>query len=84
MKKLILIKGVIFALLFITLSLNISFDRSYDYCDGWEEGYIEGYCYLIINCVEPVVPVCPVPLVGQERQQDGFNRGFEAGKKAKR
>ncbi len=49
------------------------------YCDGWEEGYKEGYCYEIVNCIEPVIPVCPTPEIGFDTYQDGYNRGFKKG-----
>jgi hypothetical protein len=84
MKNLIFKKAAAFTLLLLILLLFISFNKNSEYCDRWEEGYVEGYCYLIVNCIEPIVPVCPVPLIGQERPQDGYNRGFEAGKRARR
>lgn len=50
------------------------------YCDGWEEGYEQGWCYEIVNCVAPVVPVCPIPKVNQTSYKDGYNRGFTTAK----
>lgn len=51
------------------------------FCDGWEEGYKAGWCFEIVNCIEPVVPVCPVPEVFENTYKDGYNRGFTEGKK---
>lgn len=50
------------------------------YCDGWEKGYKRGYCYKVQNCIEPIVPTCPIPEIGFETYQDGLDRGFVEGK----
>lgn len=55
-----------------------------DYCDGWEEGYKEGYCYQVDNCLEPLVPLCPLPLINESTYKHGYNRGFIKGKKDKK
>tara|TARA_R110000772_G_scaffold89737_1_gene185736 strand:+ start:3871 stop:4152 length:282 start_codon:yes stop_codon:yes gene_type:complete len=54
------------------------------YCDGWEAGYIQGWCYEVPNCIKPIVPVCPIAKVGQDRYIDGYNRGFLKGKSNRR
>lgn len=51
-----------------------------EYCDGWDKGYKEGYCYEVQNCIEPIVPTCPIPKIGFETYMDGYNRGFIKGK----
>lgn len=58
----------------------LTLDFKSGYCTGWEKGYKSGYCYEIENCVEPVVPVCPIPNIGDKSEQDGYNRGFTEGK----
>jgi hypothetical protein len=68
------------AIIAITLFIStIDFKETYQ--DGWKKGYKSGYCYEIVNCVSPVVPVCPVPKIGFETYQDGHNRGFSTGKR---
>tara|TARA_R110000850_G_scaffold90138_6_gene192380 strand:+ start:523 stop:804 length:282 start_codon:yes stop_codon:yes gene_type:complete len=54
------------------------------YCDGWEAGYVQGWCYEVPNCIKPIVPVCPIAKVGQDRYIDGYNRGFLKGKSNRR
>lgn len=51
-----------------------------EYCKGYIKGYKKGYCYRIINCIEPVDPICPIPEVGFETYNDGHNDGFSDGK----
>jgi len=54
-----------------------------NYCDGWEDGYKAGWCYEVVGCVDPIVPVCPVPTVNcNSGYKCGYNRGFKAGMKA--
>lgn len=50
-----------------------------DYCAGWNDGFIAGYCYQKVGCIEPIVPICPIPKIGEDGYQDGYNRGFLAG-----
>lgn len=49
------------------------------YCNGFEEGYKSGYCYQVRGCIEPIPPICPIPLLGQEGYKDGYDRGFQLG-----
>lgn len=49
------------------------------FCDGWTDGYKAGYCYRQSGCIEPLVPLCPLPHLGENTYQDGYNRGFLAG-----
>lgn len=71
MKKLILA----FAFLFLFSGLA----WADDFCDGWYDGYIAGYCHNQFQCMEPMVPMCPMQNMGEESYQDGYNRGFLAG-----
>lgn len=54
-----------------------------DFCDGWHDGYIAGYCHGDYGCLEPLVPLCPLRDLGEDTYQDGYNRGFLAGHRAK-
>lgn len=71
-------KYIIF--LMITTLMFVSFTKVNTYCDGWEKGYVRGYCYKVQNCIEPIVPTCPIPEIGFETYQDGLDRGFVEGK----
>lgn len=68
-------------LLIILFSLVLTTTQP-SYCDGWEEGYKEGWCYnQIANCLDPITPNCPIPVMYKEEWSDGYNRGFVKGKK---
>ena len=54
------------------------------FCDGWSDGYIEGYCYQKFGCLQPLVPLCPLPRIGEKTYQDGYNLGFLVGLSARR
>jgi hypothetical protein len=54
------------------------------YSDGWEAGYVQGWCYEVSNCISPLVPMCPIPKIGQDTYSDGYNRGFLKGKSNRR
>jgi len=54
------------------------------FCDGWEDGYKAGYCYRQFGCLEPLVPLCPLPRLGEDSYKDGYNRGFLAGLNVRR
>jgi hypothetical protein len=53
------------------------------FCAGWEEGYKAGYCYEEYFCMAPVAPICPIPRIGEDTYQGGYNRGFIRGMKDK-
>jgi hypothetical protein len=76
MKKVMIMLAVFFTLSFA------GFGGSF--CDGWEEGYEAGYCYQNFACIAPIAPLCPLPHLGEDGYQDGYNRGFVAGLKAKK
>lgn len=48
------------------------------YADGWHDGYIEGYCDGKMGCIAPLVPLCPLPKVGESinSYNQGWKRGF--------
>ena len=49
------------------------------FCDGWAAGYKAGWCYgREYSCLEPLTPLCPLPRLGEDTFQDGYNRGFLA------
>lgn len=54
------------------------------FCEGWEAGYVAGYCYQKYSCLEPLVPLCPLPRLGEDNYQGGYNRGFLVGLNARR
>ena len=54
--------------------------NSDDYCDGWNDGYKSGWCYgRGYGCLEPLVPLCPLPRLGEDGYKAGYNRGFLQG-----
>ena len=54
------------------------------FCDGWRSGYVAGYCYRQYGCIEPIVPICPLPRIGEDNYEGGYNRGFLQGLNDKR
>jgi hypothetical protein len=52
------------------------------FSDGWCDGYKAGYCYGKTFCLGPICPIAPIPWVGQDTYQDGYNRGFVKGLEA--
>ncbi len=49
------------------------------FSDGWCEGYKEGWCYGKTYCIKPICPIAPIPNIGENSWQDGYNRGFLKG-----
>jgi hypothetical protein len=64
----------------ITLSILLFISTTFD--KGFKEGYKEGYCYQIANCIEPLVPLTPLPTINEsaDSYKDGYNRGFSMGR----
>lgn len=51
-----------------------------DYCNGFQYGWEAGYCYEEEDpCIAPIAPACPVPQVGRDSWQHGYNDGFNQG-----
>lgn len=72
MKKLSLF--VLITILFSAVSFKSS------YCEGFEAGFKKGYCYNKgFGCITPIVPICPLPRIGETSWNDGYNRGFMLG-----
>ncbi len=47
------------------------------YEEGWDAGYKAGWCYgQGEGCIEPIVPICPIPRTGESGFKAGYNRGF--------
>ncbi len=53
------------------------------FCYGFQAGYKAGYCYQQFGCIAPIPPICPIPGIGESTFQDGYNRGFLAGRSAR-
>ena len=67
-------------LLIFTILLGIfCLSSNTDFCSGWNDGYSAGYCYEEDFCIPPILPICPVPFVGKDTYEDGFERGFTEG-----
>ena len=49
------------------------------FCDGFKAGYKAGYCYGKPYCIARTPPICPVPYIGENSYNDGYNRGFLEG-----
>jgi hypothetical protein len=78
-------KKFVFALMFVMLFVTAALAFGSAFCDGWEDGYVAGYCYRqIYGCIQPIVPICPIPRIGEDSYQDGYNGGFLAGLNAQR
>jgi hypothetical protein len=76
-------RKIIFNIIFIILVFtSLAFADAF--CDGWKDGYKAGYCYRQYACLEPLVPLCPLPRLGEDTYKDGYNRGFLAGLNARR
>lgn len=69
-----------FVLVFLFLLSSIA-PQDDKFCEGFEDGYIRGYCYEIVDCIEPIPPLCPIPEIYENTYEDGYNRGFLEGLK---
>lgn len=83
MKKSIILLSMLAIEVFVTAGILLTENNSV-YCNGWEIGYVRGYCYQDLECVKPLVPLCPLPKLNFDKYQDGINDGFVAGKKARK
>ena len=81
---------IISLFVFLFLSMPSTFYNVYlavrekTYCLGWEKGYVAGACYNDPFCIEPVVPICPVPFPNFTEYKDGYQRGFKEGLKKRK
>lgn len=69
-------------IIFICVLYFISMEDK-DFCDGFAEAYTAAYCSEVTNCVEPVIPSCPVPSPGQDSYEGGWAAGWPLGLEAK-
>jgi len=71
------------ALLLLLLPLMLISSTNYQsaFCDGFEDGFKQGYCYKSnqFSCIPPITPLCPLPRIGEDSYNDGYNRGFLIG-----
>jgi hypothetical protein len=71
------------ALLVLALGLSAPVPATTGFCEGFEDGYKAGWCYQESYCLEPLSPLCPLPKLGEDGYQDGYNRGFVTGIQAR-
>ncbi|MBU1621739.1 MAG: hypothetical protein KJ604_19975 [Gammaproteobacteria bacterium] len=69
-----MIKKMLLIIAFVAIATMAS-----GFCDGWRAGYKAGYCYKKYTCLAPLVPLCPLPGLGEDTWLGGYNRGFLAG-----
>lgn len=53
------------------------------FCSGYEAGYARGWCSGQYGCMAPLPPMCPMPNMGEDGYQDGYDRGFTDGRNAR-
>jgi len=82
MRKKSLALSIIFLLAVLFIAPTPSSADSF--CAGWHDGFIAGYCYQNDFCLEPLVPLCPLPNINEDSYQDGYGRGFLAGLSARK
>ena len=66
-------------ILFVSALFEANAQSGYTFCDGWKAGYEAGYCYNDYYCIPPIAPLCPLPHVGMNTYEHGYNRGFLLG-----
>ena len=77
-------KKIILAVVCSIFIYSIALAWGSAFCEGWHDGYIAGYCYQKFGCLQPLVPLCPLPRIGENTYMHGYNRGFLAGLNAQR
>jgi hypothetical protein len=65
--------------LMLTISIAQATRDNSGFCAGWEDGYKSGWCYQEMYCLPPLTPLCPLPRLGEDSYQGGYNRGFIQG-----
>ncbi|MGA2091777.1 MAG: hypothetical protein ABSH16_00010 [Sedimentisphaerales bacterium] len=63
----------------LSIFMGYSYYGQSGFCEGWENGWKAGYCYGDTYCMAPLAPLCPLPRLGEDSYQGGYNRGFIAG-----
>jgi len=77
-------KNIVAVLLLSLTLLGSALAYGTSFSDGWRDGYIEGYCYRQYACITPLVPIAPIPEIGERTYMDGYKRGFLDGLHARR
>lgn len=72
-----MIKLTFLLLLVSTLVLQVNPRK--DFCLGFEVGYKSGWCLNDPACLEPLVPLCPLPLPDQDTYSAGLAIGVKQG-----
>jgi hypothetical protein len=73
------IESILLTLVLIVFLISMNINKTY--CDGWKKGYVEGWCYKDLNCINPVLPICPIPDPNFNNYDYGRKDGFEKGRK---
>ena len=82
MKKITFIISIlIFAMGLLLIQSAVKADSGF--CAGYKDGYAAGWCYEDNFCIDPIPPICPIPKIGESGYQDGYNRGFIDGLRAR-
>jgi len=78
-------KKIIFLLVLIGLFSvgQLSATADSGFCSGYQNGYAAGWCYQDNFCIPPIAPLCPIPRIGENGYQDGYNRGLVDGMQAR-
>ncbi|MFH1771358.1 MAG: hypothetical protein ABH872_00905 [Candidatus Omnitrophota bacterium] len=79
-------KNFIIFILFFTILILMNpplVEADNGFCTGYQDGYAAGWCYQDNFCIEPIPPICPIPKIGENGYQDGYNRGFLDGLRAR-
>lgn len=53
------------------------------FCTGYATGYQRGFCAGEFGCIPPIPPICPIPNIGEQSYQDGYDRGYADGREAR-
>ena len=74
-------KKIIFLLVLVGIFCagQLSATAGSGFCSGYKDGYAAGWCYQENLCLPPLAPLCPLPRIGENGYQDGYNRGFMDG-----
>ena len=49
--------------------------------DGWKDGFESGWRSVKGSMgIVPITPICPIPRIGKDSYEDGFDRGFARGR----
>lgn len=74
-------KSILIILTILSFSSFNTKEGNSAFCEGWEDGYVDGWCYEVPHCLDPLVPLCPLPRINEDGYKGGYNRGFLQGLK---